>query len=217
MTDWCEKVDVPPRTTNESVTVSSLCCMGWRPIMLTGLFRDMLIRHFSTALSIEQTELRRYLWQDNERSSILIESVHRYRGDLVGIRPAILVKRNAMTSQKLFINDLSGRNEKGDEEFTTTWVGSHTIFCIHGTGAGVEILATEVQRELTQFAPVVRQYLNLLKYAVVEEGAISILEEASQNFVVPITVGWAYTENWRLKYEALPLRRISLSTILDIG
>lgn len=212
---WCQTTEVPPRTTQDQIRVSSLCEMGWRPIMITGLFRDMLARHFSEASLIEQADLRRYLWSDNERSGILVESVHRYRGDLVGKRPAILIKRNAYASRKLFLNDFSGTNGRGEDSHTVIWVGSHTLFCIHGTGASVEILATEVQRELTEFAPVVRQYLSLAQYAVTEVGAASMLEEATENFVIPITVAWAYQQRWKLQPEALPLRRVPLSILLD--
>jgi hypothetical protein len=184
--------------------------------MLTGLFRDMLVRHFASPLMIEQRDLRQYVWSNDERTGILVESVHRYRSDTVGKRPAILIKRNAYASRKIVLSDLSGTNGRGEDSYTKIWVGSHTLFCIHGTGASVEILATEVQRELTQFSPVVRQYLSLHSYDVTEVGAASILEEATQNCVIPITVAWAYQERWKLQPEALPLRRVPFSVLLDM-
>ena len=196
--------------------ISNLCAKGWRPIMLTGMLRDLLIKHFQPRL-IEDTDLRSLIWREDEKQTkILIESIHRWRGEMVEFRPAILVKRNTYQNQRLGIGDRVGPDGRGQVRYSTFWVGSHTVFCIHGTGAGVEILATEVQRELTEFAPVVRQDLGLKKWSVTEVGAIAEVEEARESFVVPITVGWAYEENWTLELESPKLRRISLSTLLDL-
>jgi hypothetical protein len=214
--NWCSPSELPPKDGDcQQISVSALCEQSWQPILITGMLRDMLIRHFADPIGIEHTDLRRYVWQDNERTGILIETVHKWKGELVEKRPAILVKRNAYRNQRVAIADLAGTNEKGEEQFTTLWVGSHTLFCIHGTGASTEILATEVQRELTQYAPAVRQYLRLHKFAVTEVGAISEVEEATENYVVPITLGWVYEESWRLAVESLPIRRIPLSILLD--
>jgi hypothetical protein len=214
--NWCSASELEAEDLNCSrVRVSSLCEMSWQPILLTGMLRDHLIRHFAEPLTIESRDLRQYVWRTDERTGILIETVHKWQGDPVEKRPAVLVKRNAYRSQRIAINDLAGVNEKGEEDFSVLWIGSHTLFCIHGTGASVDILATEVQREINQYSPVIRQYLGLQKFSVTEVGAISELEEASENYVVPITVGWAYSENWRIKVESLPLRRLPLSIILE--
>lgn len=60
-----------------------------------------------------------------------------------------------------------------------------------------------------------RDHLGLLQFAVTEVGAIAEVEEATENFVVPITVGWAYQETWELQVESLPIKRIPLSIILE--
>ena len=77
------------------------------------------------------------------------------------------------------------------------------------------MLATEVQRELTGFGPVILKSLGLHRFQVTEVGAIAELEEATENFVVPVTVGYAYEQRWLIKRQAPTLRTISLSTILD--
>jgi hypothetical protein len=58
------------------------------------------------------------------------------------------------------------------------------------------------------FAPAIRQYLSLVDFQVTEVGAINELEEASENYVIPITVGWVYNKTWELKLESLPLREV---------
>jgi hypothetical protein len=185
---------------------------------MTGLFRDMLIRHFSAEGQLHNEDLKQFIWKEGADSGILIESVYRWRGDLVEKRPAILIKRNAYRQRRLGINDeIIGagtdsalfKNERGAHSlYTVHWVGSHTIFCIHGTGASCEILASEVVDELTMFAPPIRQQLSLDEFQVTEVGEISELEEATENYVIPVTVGWVYNKTWQLQLESLPLRHI---------
>ncbi len=215
--NWCGKLPEPPKDEPQSISVSSLCEMGWQPLLLTGFLRDDLIRHFTTPSEIEATDLRKYLWREDERTGILIESVFRWRGDVVEKRPAILIKRNAYQCEPIVLDDLTGEDEKSYqyEEYANLFIGSHTLFCIHGTGASVDILATECVRYLNGFAPIIRRYLSLAKFQVTEVGAISEVEEAREHYTVAITVGWAYTEEWRVQRESLPLRRISFQTLVD--
>lgn len=204
----------PPATQIIPGLFSNLCSKGWRPILITGLLRDLLVRHFATPQNITEDDLRKYIWQENPPTGILIESIHRWRGDLVEKRPAIILKRNAYQNMRFGIADRVRTTEDGHVEFTTGWVGSHTVFCIHGTGASVELLATEVVSYLNRFHPVIVEYLGLLRWNVTEVGAIAEIEEAKESFVVPITIGWAYTDNWRIELESMKLRRVTLSTLL---
>jgi hypothetical protein len=183
--------------------------------MITGLLRDLLIRHFADPLNIEEGDLRQLVWREGERTGILIESLWRWRGDLVEKRPAIIIKGNARQNLRLLWGDKAGTTEQGDALHQTFWVGSHTLFCIHGSGASVDILATEVQREITQFHPAIVEYLGLYNWQVTEVGVIQEVEEARESFVIPVTVGWAYGEMWKLRGESLKLRKIPLSVLLD--
>lgn len=183
---------------------------------MTGFFRDILVRHFTRQEGIEDLDLRHLLWRADERTNILIESIWRWRPQLTEKRPAILIKRNTCRNVQKGLDNFVGVSRTGHEEFTTFWVGSHTLFCLGETGAIAEILSTEVQRELTQFGPLIRKTLDLNKFDVQEVGAIGELEEATENCVVPVTVGWAYEESWQLVKQALPLRRISLAFLFDL-
>lgn len=189
--------------------------MGWRPIMITGLLRDMLVRHFAEPTQIEENDLRHLVWQEGERTGILIESIGRWRGDLVEKRPAIIIKKNGRQNVRLGIQDAAGTDEQGNRQYETFWVGSHTLFCIHGSDASADILATEIQREIGQFHPVITQYLGLRSWQVTEVGDVAELEESKESFVAPVTVAWTYSEKWKINLEALKLRKIALSVLLD--
>jgi hypothetical protein len=183
--------------------------------MILGLLIDVLRRHFADTLNIESPDLRSLVWRKDERTGILIESIYRWRGELVEKRPAVVVKPNARANVKMGIGNVLGPDEQGHVKYQTFWVGSHTLFCIHGLGASVDILATEVQREITQFAPVLGKYLDLYEFQVTEVGAVAEVEEARESFVIPVTVGWAYGETWKVEYESLKLMRVPLSVLLQ--
>lgn len=199
-------------------TLSSICALRPRPLIMTGLFRDVLVRHFADVSNIEDTALRGSIWREGETTDILIESIHRWTPQLTEHRPAVLIKRNAYSNRRLSVGDRRhgpSADMQGNSHFTTAWVGSHTLFCLAGTGALAEILSSEVQRELTEFGPVIMKSVDLLRFQVMEIGSVSEVEEATENFAVPITVGYAYTQTWVLQQEAAPLRRVSLSLLLD--
>jgi hypothetical protein len=183
--------------------------------MLTGLCRDLLTRHFGTTDNIESTDLRRYVWERGERTGILIESIYRWRGTLVEKRPAVVIKPNAMQNVRFGIGDQLGTDGRGMRQYSTGWVGSHTLFCLHGSGAGAEVLAAEVQRELTEYGPVLQEYLGLLRFLVTEVGAVAELEEAKESFAVPVSVAWCYMESWALELESPKLRKVPLSVLVD--
>lgn len=189
-----------------------------RPQLMTGIFRDILTRHFLSADTIEEPALRELVWQPGERTAIVIESAHRWRPELSEGRPAVIIKRNAYSNLRMGIGDrhMGGQlNRSGAETHTTFWLGSHTLFCLAKTGAQAELLGTEVQRELTQFGPVLQASLGLMRFAVTEVGEVAELEEAAGSSVVPVNCGYAYHEAWQLRPQSLPLRHISLSYILE--
>lgn len=198
---------------------SAVCSLMARPLIMTGLFRDILLRHFAAASHIEHPDLRHLIWNRTlGESNILIESVHRWRPHLTEQRPACLIKRNSYRNQKVGIGDRRQgppADIYGNAHYVTFWVGSHTIFCVGGTGAQAELLGTEVQRELTEFGPLIRRTMQLHRFQVVEVGEIGELEEATENFVVPVTAGYAYEERWVLEQQAPTLHSISLSLVLE--
>src|SRR6202042_3790824 len=116
------------------------------------------------------------IWRDGLDTGILIESVYRWRGEIAEKRPAIMIKRNGRKNLRYLRSDLQGANVQGFENYATAWTGSHTVFCLHATGIAADDLSTEVQRELTQFGPVIQPRLRLMKWQVLEVGEIGIVE-----------------------------------------
>ena len=185
---------------------------------MTGLFRDLLQRHFASPAYIEEPDLQDLIWSAGERTSILIESAYRWRPELSQKRPAVIVKRNAYSKHRVGINDQRLGNsvdEVGDPHFITYRVGSHTLFCLGGSAPQAELLACEVERELEQFGPVIRQILGLFRFEYQQTGPVAILEEAQENFVVPVTFGYAYENRWAIREQAPRLRSVSKTLLLQ--
>lgn len=224
--EWCPEPGAAPQKdacgTQGTINPSYLCENGWQPLLITGFLRDLLVRQWSDPTNIISPEMKQYLWSEGQTSGILIESVYRYRADLVEKRPAIMIKRNSFRNMQTgFAGQMQGfgmgayENEKGAiSHHTTLFVGSHTLFCIHGTGASTEILASEVMSHLVACLWPIRRHLELRQFSVTEVGAIQEIEESNENYVVPITVGWGYEHVWQLKEESLPLQSVSLTGLL---
>lgn len=198
--------------------VRDLCELGPRPLITTGWLRLWMTHHFqkgnfeSTAPSIQKA-----FWSsDRARTGIAIESVTKWIPELTEHRPGVIIKRNAWKRVRLGIADklMFHWPIDGQDSYTNFWQGSHTLFCISGEGAEAEILAAEVYRELNQFSDVIRRTLNLVRFEVMEVGELMLLEQARENFVVPVTVGYAYQENWRVLQEAPRIRRIDLRDLM---
>lgn len=188
-------------------------------LLITGLIRNVLMNHFSSPRYVEAPDLKHLLWRDTDASDIMIESVHRWNPAMSEKRPAIIVKRNDVENRRLGVGDLrqgQPADKYGHPHYVTCWVGSHTAFCIAPTGAQAEILGTEVQRELTEFGPVIQSSINgMLRFNVLRRSGLAKLEEARENWVVAVTIGYAYEERWIIRKQAPLLRAISLSLLSE--
>lgn len=199
-------------------TLSSFCQLMASPQIMTGLFRDILQRHFASADYIEEADLRQLIWRPGEQTNILVEVAYRWSPALTQFRPGVIIKRNSYRNVRLGIGDAKQFpfvDQAGNRHYATSWLGSHTLFCIANSGAQAELLSSEVQRELTGFAEIIRSTLGLLRFQVLEIGPISILEEAQENFAVPVTVSYAYEQRWSVRPQAPRLNNISMSCLIE--
>ena len=199
--------------------VSPLCSLqSARRLIVTGSLRNWLSRHFGSSDYIEEPSLKDLIWKPGVDTDILVETHTRWRPETTELRPAVIIKPNAWQNIRRGIgNRRQGPSvdKYGQEKFVTFWAGSHTLFCIGGTGSHAELLGFEVQRELTEFGNKIANSLGMLRFEVTQIGAPAILEEAQENFVVPVTVGYYCEERWAVRQNAPLLSGISLSMILD--
>jgi len=220
--------DVSPQMLDKNP--SALCTIGRPPLVMTGSILWILRRHFGNPAWIVDEDLKDYVWTDNTvTNKIAIEPITKWPGEptqALQRRPAVYVKRNTYGRVKLGIGDkyqmgakptidksvLSGDNAiDSGTMYGVILAGSHTVFCIGGTGSEAEAVGTEVFFELLEFSPVIRKDLGLNKFYVMEIGGISKLEESHEHWVVPVTVTYAFNHDWALKQDLPLLKTISLT------
>lgn len=195
--------------------VPNFCSLGPRPIVMDGFFRTMMLDHFSNPDSIEHKQFRERVWQADECDrGIEIELGYRWQPTTAGKRPAVIIRRNGWRAIKVGINNRWGPTSEGHEQYSKLMQGSHTLFCLAKEGAEAEILTAETYRYLLHFGPVVRHYFDLHLFEMVEVGALSELQEASERYAVPVTVTYAWEEAWTLKHHQPWLKRIQLSALV---
>jgi hypothetical protein len=185
---------------------------------MTGLLRQLLLAHFSDPQNIEEPRVRRQfeelgMWRPSDNGlnagGILIESITRWQPATADKRPAILIKRNAWQWQRQGIGDRASTNVyEGSSQYVGFWEGSHTLFCLAPSGGEIEFLATEVVKFIHQFAPWIREQMNLFRFLVSEVGGVGEVQEAVQGYAVPVTVAYVAEEAWSLQPYAPRLKRI---------
>lgn len=183
---------------------SALCTLDKAPIILTGIFRQLLIRHFSTADNIKEERLKSFVWKsDKKDTGIVIEANTHADWQLVEYRPAIIIRRDSLDAVKLAIDDMSyGPAGPGDGvHYIRGRAGSHTLFCICQNGALVEILAAEITDELTQFAPLIRRDMSFSRFEEARIGPVMAIEESNTHFAVPVNFAYSYTARHKLSPE----------------
>jgi hypothetical protein len=200
---------------------SNVCSLGLTPILMTGFLIQHIGDHFSRRQNVEHPELRDVLWRADTRNGILIASITDWNPTAVESRPAVIVKRNAWQPERLAIDDRLTPSSDGYERYCMLMRGSHTIFCLAGEGGEVEILGAEVYRELLGFCSIIRRTLNLARFGVGELGPVNELQEATENYAVPITVAYASVLSWTIEQDVPKLKRFVLSANLlkptDLG
>lgn len=217
---------VPSHPTPYVDGISSLAITGLQPHILTGILLQLVREHFISADRIESEHLKESLWvpkagdpvtPDPAATKILIDPVYRWNQKTTQQRPGVLIKRNALQPQTVGIamTRTFGVAERDYPEVGSKhslfFVGSHTLFCIATDGGVAEVLSTEVARHLAQFAPVIREEFCFQTFELSQIGEVSVLEEASENFVVPVVIRYAYQNKWLLTKQEPRLKGVSIN------
>jgi hypothetical protein len=173
--------------------------------LMTRMFVETLRGHFDSEGDIDNPYLRQndFLWRgpydgtDNWRpTGLVIEDLAVWRPRQTLATPAVLVRGNAWQRQKLVIGD------GGGDLRLSSWVGSHTLFCIAPGEGLADYFAFEVALYFAGFAQEIRKNFSLLRFGVTEVGATGMLQEPADTYAVPVTVGYGLTDNWFVRQYA---------------
>jgi len=181
---------------------------------MQGALRQVLLQHFADARNILNGTLRKSIerdgvWSKEANTGIYIESLHKWRPELTESRPAIILAEGDWKWQRMGIGDQTGYEVRsGKRFFGGFWQGTHTFFAVANSGAEAQLLAWEVAKIMLWFGPEIMDKLELHRFVPVAVGKVSALKEATENYVVPVSVAYVAAETWSLQVEAPRLKRI---------
>jgi hypothetical protein len=191
------------------VDPQTFCRLHYSPMLGTGVLLGLLQEHYGDPSAIEDPLLQQYIWRSGDTTAIMIETCTNDAISRIQMRPAILVRRNAMQIHRLVMNDqvtyLQGDRELG---YLVALEGTHTVFCVAGKPGHAEILANETLRFLLMASPVIRQALCFHDFLPTEVGEISTFPNLGGQYVVPVTFRYKADYPWSLAPDAPVLRHI---------
>jgi len=207
----------PPGTTPEKrfFKPSALCSFGNTPRLMTGIIKQIFMQHFADVNQVINGNLRDFLkrngvWSSGSDSGLYIEALDVWKPEDTEKRPAILIKEGDWTYDRRGIGDMAGGQQwrDGVSFYAGFWKGSHTMFVIGNEGAETQLLAMEVAKLLLMYSPVIMDQMELHRFVMLKIGALSALKEATENYVVPVSVAYVSEETWSLQEDAPRLKKI---------
>lgn len=196
--------------------ISSLCSSGVPPLILTGIFVQLLRSKFSDADEIEHPALKDNVWTPSiETSKILIRPAYQFAPKDIQARPGIYVRRQAINTRILAMNNqfqpgYDPENLDGAQRHETLHGSGHIIFCVGRTGAEAELLGTEVWKHFLHFGPILREDLKLARFQVMQLSEVGKVEESAEHWATAVSAATFYYETWQLIMEAPVLKRIGI-------
>lgn len=198
--------------------LSAICSFGHTPRLMTGIIRQILLQVFVDENNIRNAHLRNYLrrngvWSEGVDSGIYIESLLRWRPELTESRPALVIKEGDWDWMRVGIGDRAGVDwRSGRQSGLGYWKGTHTVFAIGGEGPETQLLGAEVAKLLLWYGQTIVDQMNLHRYVPLQLGAPRALQEATENYVVPVSVAYVAEERWSTQVDAPRLKRIVFDT-----
>jgi len=210
----------PPGTLPEGrlAKLSALCSFGHTPRLMTGIIRQILLQNFVDEQNVRNAHLRNYLrengvWSEGPDSGIYIESLLRWRPELTGSRPALVIKEGDWDWMRVGIGDRGSVDwRSGKQSYLGYWKGTHTVFAIGGEGPETQILGAEVAKLLLWYGQLIAEQMSLHRFVPLQLGAPRALQEATENYVVPVSVAYVAEEQWSTQADAPRLKRIVFNT-----
>jgi hypothetical protein len=192
--------------------ISILCNdIGLSPEMVEGVIAQLLVQHFSDASGIIYPELSNYIWtSDPVTRKIQILPVNKWEEVAAGKMPAVVYSDLGQTIQRLAIGDqFYVRPSEGyAEAFSRVCQGHHRLMCIGETDGSTGILASEVSRWFTEFAPMIVRSLPFLDFEVIQRDPPKAFNALGGRIGVALVLKYSYIWAWELAPAGPPLKAL---------
>ena len=192
--------------------LSILCNdIGLSPEMIEGVLAQLLTQHFSDPSWIIYDELKGYIWHpDPAQRRIQILPVFKWDEIASGKMPALVYSDLGQNFERLVLGDDYYLDK--DRDYTQAYVracrGAHRIMCIGETDYSAALLATEVGRWLTEFAPVLVKELPFHDFQVSQREAPRAFNAIGGRIGVALVIQYTYTWAWELAAAGPPLKAL---------
>jgi hypothetical protein len=197
-------------------TNEELCSLAPRPLLITAFLLAALRNHYSNADNIEHELCKTRLFTPTDQSELMIEDATVWQPTKTGLRPVIIVRREAWQSPKQFaFGNAAGADADGKPRFYKMWQGSHTVLCGAKEGAETELLLGETSRMLMHYSPVYRPCLKLLMFEVTQVDKLTQMPEANMLYVAPVVVTYGWSEVWSLDGDVPDVTNMTFTEMFD--
>jgi len=194
-------------------------CQFPNRLAMTGFIIDCLRQLFGSSSNIMHPQVKDFFWSVDQTADPLkapyqltIEDAFNFDLSKSGIRPAILVKSGNWQEVKLVIGD----NGMGGNVYHKRINGQHSVQIVSKSIAQAELLAREVQGYLSHFGPLLREWVELVKWEVPVLQEPTRMEEQAENIVISVGVAYEIIYSWELKPETSRLiRQIVVNAIME--
>lgn len=189
----------------------------YRSYLLTGIYLQTLMAHFSDPDNIEDAVVREKIvrnpYRPDQQTGILIQTVSDWRPETEEKRPAVLVNRGGVDVTRRGLGDRHSTDFiTGKEEFSVELAGSHVLFAICRTSAEADRLGFEVGRLLLAVKDLLGERLNLSTLQVLSIGEAMQVEESNDHYAAPIVIAYHLVESFALQPHVPVLKRIDFLT-----
>lgn len=199
---------------------SSLVSSGVTPYVLTGILIRLLRYHFADSNNISIESLRGLTWkEDCAESSMHIGAGYEFTPGVVQQRPAIYVKREAVSSKQVgllkgdstvtALNQITGLFEGSKHQKQLQ--GVFSLICVGTLGLEAELIGEEVYYRMLHFAPKIQDDIRVSSFRVRSLSEIKTIKNTpGQLYYTVVAIDWNLIHRWRIVPIAPVLKRTHL-------
>jgi hypothetical protein len=192
--------------------LSILCNdIGLSPEMIEGVLAQLLTQHFSDPNWIIYDELRGYTWDPAPtKRKIQILPVNKWEEVAQSKMPAVVYSDLGQSFERLAIGDnyYLDKERNFTQAYTRACRGAHRLMCIGETDYSAALLATEVGRWLTEFAPRLVSALPFHDFQVAQRETPQTFNALGGRIGVALVVQYTYIWAWELAPAGPPLKAL---------
>jgi len=193
-------------------------CQFPNRLAMTGFILDCLRQLFGNANKIMHPQIKEFFWSSEQTTDpmkapyqLIIEDAFNFDLSKVGVRPAILVKSGNWQEAKLVIGD----NGMSGDIYHKRINGQHSIQIVSKSIAQAELLAREVQGYLSHFGPLLREWVELVKWEVPVLQEPTRMEEQEENILISVGAVYEIIYSWEIRPDTSRLiRQIVVNAIM---